>query len=119
VNNKVAELEGAELDCWVAKAEGLDNPRIEAGFCFVNMRGDHGLGWYPTSWQPSDDWSQGGPIIEREGIKLLPPQADRSHWLAEIFQGTPHFGWAEAETPLIAAMRAFVASKFGDEVSNE
>ena len=64
-------------------------------------------------YDPHEDWSQGGPIIEREHI-----------WLAEGIDGMwratmkPHF-WDRASdgpTPLIAAMRAFVASKFGEEV---
>jgi hypothetical protein len=55
--------------------------------------------------QYSTDWAQGGPIIEREGIALLPPE------LAEMpgYEG-------RGETLLIAAMRCYVASKLGDEV---
>jgi hypothetical protein len=61
-------------------------------------------------WNPSKDWSQGGPIIEREEIEIRPSQ-DCGPWLASdsvfIFQG---------KTPLEAAMRCFVALKLGDEV---
>lgn len=82
-------------------------------------------GWEPlSSWgSPSTDWADGGPIIERERIGL---------WAGESpYHGTPApSGWfAEAAgrrsrwetkgsgpTPLIAAMRAYVASKFGAEV---
>ena len=66
---------------------------------------------YPT------DWAQGGPIIEREGISLY---LDTNNlWQANIFDGNPicnPFGGVQGPTPLIAAMRCFVASKLGEEV---
>jgi hypothetical protein len=108
---KVSELEGALLDAAVAKAEGIEV--VETGPSLTRWSQDRGC-W--RGWNPSTDWRDGGPLIERERIKLLPPQADRGRWLAECFQGKPHFGWAEADAPLIAAMRAYVASKLGDEV---
>jgi len=70
----------------------------------------------------SDDWSQGGPIIEREKIAV--------EWRRQSFgDGVPHWYACHPKnegglirytgygpTPLIAAMRCFVASKLGDEV---
>lgn len=61
-------------------------------------------------WCPSEDWSQGGPIIERERVDLFHYHAT-NQWGAQIIQ-FEQFG----PTPLIAAMRCFVASKLGDEV---
>jgi hypothetical protein len=61
----------------------------------------------------STDWSQGGPIIEREGINII----QSGSWFAEM--DADHSGgviYAEGDTPLIAAMRCYVASKLGDEV---
>ena len=55
----------------------------------------------------------GGPIIERERIALL-PGVGLPDWSAVK---APNFK-ASADTPLIAAMRCFVASKFGEEVEN-
>lgn len=56
------------------------------------------------TYKPSTDWSQGGPIIEREKMGVFPT----------------HDGWAagmqSGPTPLIAAMRCYVANKLGDEV---
>lgn len=67
-----------------------------------------------TFWAPQEDWSQGGPIIEREGICLLDPCSNQNRngqWHANCG------AWgADGETALIAAMRCFVASKLGDEV---
>lgn len=59
----------------------------------------------------STDWSQGGPIIEREKIALS-YDTGRFGWVASFYDGDDVFGG----TPLIAAMRCFVASKLGDEV---
>jgi len=65
-------------------------------------------------WTPlfSTNWSQGGPIIERERIELANVSAD---WRAMVDSDG---GWVRCygPTPLIAAMRCFVASRFGDEV---
>ena len=60
----------------------------------------------------STDWSQGGPIIEREEIALWPDA--EGGWLASADNGKGcDF---HGPTPLIAAMRCYVASKLGDEV---
>ena len=63
---------------------------------------------------PSTDWSQGGSIIEREKIQLLPSITSET-WNAAC----PHHGnciQVTGPTPLIAAMRCFCASRLGDEV---
>jgi hypothetical protein len=66
----------------------------------------------------STDWSQGGPIIEREGIAT---KKWLGAWQAEV-EFLPdddthyRYGKSYGPTPLIAAMRCYVASKLGDEV---
>ena len=87
---KTSELSGTALDWAVA--------RCEVGADFIGEIDD------PHFY--STDWAQGGAIIEREGIALLPG------WTAE----RPGFS-AEGETALISAMRCYVASKLGDEVA--
>ena len=62
------------------------------------------LAKYPT------DWAQGGPIIEREKIETYWHTA-LDMWAAR-HDGNLRYG----PTPLIAAMRCYVASKLGDEV---
>jgi hypothetical protein len=65
----------------------------------------------------STDWSQGGPIIEREVPTLF--KTNGGNWVA---QGPYDFirdceaPRASGPTPLLASMRAYVASKLGDEV---
>jgi hypothetical protein len=64
-------------------------------------------------FNPSTDWRQGGPIIERERITI----DAREHgqlWLAHSrLVGQDGI---TGPTPLIAAMRCYVASKLGDEI---
>ena len=91
---KTSELTGYALDWAVANCEGI-----------VWEQGDLDAGEYGPGFAPATDWEHGGPIIEREGIALIPG------WTAE----RPGFS-ADGPTPLIAAMRCYVASKLGDDV---
>lgn len=118
---KVAELEGAMLDAWAARAEGysvVPAPSDPQG-CWVEDGGD------PFPYCPSTDWRQGGELIERENIALLDPTFfGNGPWKAFIGafldvadqEIVGMEGNGAGPTPLIAAMRAYVASKFGDEV---
>lgn len=66
-------------------------------------------------YHPQTNWAQGGPIIERENISITGTAF--SWWECE--EGWyAHVGdiFAYGDTPLVAAMRAYVASKLGDEV---
>jgi len=103
---KVSELQGAALDWAVAKCEGVAVEYINDGInrCLLMPMGGR--------FNPSTEWAQGGPIIERERIGL-------GH---EICEGRPYWvatGYLVEEcgpTPLIAAMRCYVASKLGEEI---
>lgn len=113
---KVAELSGALLDYWVAQIEGLTKVQVWAAAvpgkpdgCFIWENG------YPQSFWPSSDWAQGGPIIERERIGI--EQACPGEVYAYM-PGAELYG-QRGDTPLIAAMRCYVASKFGDEVPDD
>jgi len=67
-------------------------------------------------WTPlfSTNWSQGGPIIEREELTLS------CHWqrpyAVKVLADEKRVVQGNGPTPLIAAMRCFVASRLGDEV---
>jgi len=93
---KTSEASGPALDWAVGKCEG---------------KRDNDFGWWWDNFKPSTDWSQGGPIIERENIALY-PHGDGTYE-AEVFLN-PKRG--AGPTPLIAAMRCYVASKLGNEV---
>lgn len=116
---KTNELIGTALDWAVAKCEGGEGLWYDTVSTYwVKIKGyDLALkpGW-AQSFTPSTDWAQGGPIIEREGINLFQrkgavAKAGKS-WLA---YGDKHVEVA-GSTPLIAAMRCYVASKLGDEI---
>ena len=67
----------------------------------------------------STDWAFGGPLIEREEISISREfAASKVEWAAwtpaPIRDDAEAFGYGP--TPLIAAMRCYVASKLGDEV---
>jgi hypothetical protein len=106
---KVAELEGAELDCWVAHAEKFEDVSLIGEKCRVVC--------YPhdyDSYSPSTNWALAGPIIERYEIDL-----EHVRGVGELVWTAVCWGHiAHGPTPLISAMRCFVASKFGDEVSD-
>ena len=87
----------------------------------------YGLLWAGPEY--GSDWSQGGALIEREKIAVIPTyeygttesgkdvnlfkgwksyRTDKPYWMTVPV----HYG----PTPLVAAMRCFIASKLGDEV---
>lgn len=112
---KTAELTGAALDWAVATANG-DYPQWDAEWeVFYAANGD--------DMDYSTDWAQGGPIIEREMIQLTPKcMVNPLHGWAAAFRSFDEDDDVYAlhrmrgKTPLIAAMRCYVASKLGDEV---
>ena len=110
---KTSELNDNALDWAVAKCEGL--LKDQGGN--LELFGTK-LKVHPSSlgvvFTPSTDWSQGGPIIEQEKISLF---EGVNNWSAKTSVDHPLWDkrW-EASTPLIAAMRCYVASKFGDTV---
>ena len=110
---KTSELSGVQLDWAVAKCELLNGAyytlaldKDTDGTLRVNFGG-----MYPE-W--STDWQESGSIIEREGIQI---QKHKSGWVAlpEDAQFSEE-EYQEGSTPLIAAMRCYVASKLGEEV---
>ena len=103
---KTNELTGATLDWAVAKCEGIDHDTA-----VLNVKYGDDNDWFLAF---STDWAQGGPIIEREAIQLTPDEYAGT-WAAYMTNaGEPYDG--TGTTPLIAAMRCYVASKLGDEV---
>src|SRR5690606_16052673 len=77
---------------------------------------------YSPPFTPTTDWAQGGPIIEREeiGIRRRDPCFcfKGEEWEARVTIPAKRVGYKRAKgpTPLISAMRCYVASKLGDEV---
>jgi hypothetical protein len=161
---KVQDLSGAQLDWAVAKCECLPIVYDPMGFKSGSEAGywiwDETTGKMTKigrGYNPSTDWSQAGPILEREGIDLhqnkhspfhhygysesnvsrypdgeicttpngtkyvkVPRKAgpNEGKWVARMSVDHNLFGWKQkdfmSDTPLIAAMRCYVASKFGE-----
>ena len=103
---RTAELTGAALDWAVASIE-LTGHDDYTNVLMVTVGDDND--W---RYNPSTDWAQGGAIIEREGMQLW----KGGEWCASLDQSFNPPDFQTGETPLIAAMRCYVASKLGDEV---
>ena len=106
---KTEELTGAALDWAVCKARGEHQ---------------HPYDEYTPTWMAnrrySEDWAKGGSVIEQEKIGVWwathyvddDGQEYGNHWYAETAEGLV----GDGPTPLVAAMRCYVASKLGEEV---
>jgi len=137
---KVSELEGAQLDFWVARAD----PQSKG--LRMEWRGDHWVGIGEIDgkdeviiagaspgfhaakkvrmlygrdlmavYRPSSDWAQGGPLIEREEGVITRDDGGNRWYQAEMGIGSSR-RLETGPAHLVAAMRAFVASRFGVEV---
>lgn len=98
---KPSELTGDALDWAVDKSLNLNTPYNS---------------WGQTGFVPkySIDWALGGLIIERANICLW---SEGSDWEAKIQEASGKWLTEWSESPLIAAMRCYVASKLGDEIN--
>jgi hypothetical protein len=116
---KVSELIGAQLDYWAARAEARPLELIKCaphGEDFIVVSdNDEGEDRFEM-WSPSRLWQHCGPIIERELIHLEHGDLDGMVGTGRDWYAACHGKTGMAPTPLVAAMRAYVAWKFGDEV---
>jgi hypothetical protein len=74
------------------------------------------------NYNPSTDWSQGGPITEREKLQPSYQQAGKykglwacNKWVTDAQGATVAIRYY-GETLLIAAMRCYVATKLGGKI---
>lgn len=104
---KVQEATITQLNRLVALASNLQIIKVVDGVVYTPQ--------YPkiggTPYRPTTDWSQGGPIIEREKLSVCP--GSDAPWMA---CDKDALNRQAGPTPLIAAMRCFVASCRGNEV---
>ena len=107
---KTADLTCQDLDYAVALASQINEE----------------LAWWPKSkgyyfprsgirYSPSTQWKRGGPFIDRVKIDLGYSKRD-DDWMAGITVGTKRFEYT-GDTPLVAAMRCYVASVLGSEIN--
>ena len=122
---KTSELTGTALDWAVAKCEAERLTVPYGGKSFLD-----GVVVHPdyNKFYPSTNWAQGGMIIEREKLgvwwahHVVDAEGNEygNHWYSETGltdeNADERHVCMEGETPLVAAMRCYVASKLGDEV---
>jgi len=126
----IADLNGHELDYWVGVANGFSERELVIGNApgttdlyvvvyGVNIPGTSNhcgpRGHGAQTWNPSTNWTQGGPIIEDEYIDLKYIQDDQSAYIHAICGTCNGYG----ETHLTAAMRCFISSRFGNYVPDK
>ena len=119
MKTRTSTLIGPALDWLVAKCRGYSEIKIylphrptDRGWIEVRFNPEPKA--TTARFDPTENWFLGGPIIERGGIAVE----------RKIIEGTTEHEWkayvpyihAYGPTPLIAAMRCYVASKLGDEV---
>jgi len=111
-------MQGAALDWAVAKCEGKNGVLHDDGItrCIVAAAPS---GVYKGTYRPSTNWAQGGPIIEREKISLEylfgAGDGGADVWVATRIEGSS-ISEEQGQTPLIAAMRCYVAACLGDTI---
>jgi hypothetical protein len=110
VKVKTQDLSGSALDWAVAKAEGLD---VTVASCTPPGETTRHYAYVRCPYKPSRSWDHGGPLIEKYmigfGLYENSLLAVTGH---NDFSGSEH-----GETHLIAACRAIVAARIGDEVA--
>ena len=100
---KTNELTGAALDWTTAKCEGRAWELVDS---FIDYYEEGEMNY-------STDWAHGGPIIERERLNIVPTSVG---WEAYPDHGMSNELFEVGLTPLIAAIRCYVASRLGDTV---
>lgn len=121
---RVSNLAGEALGWAVGKAEGLD--------VYLEPPGYNGVPWrvfarYRATvterserYNPWEEWSIGGPLIDLHRLKLS-PYADKGWYADKVFpaedSAAGEVDWCGfGQNPLIAACRARAEGKLGDTV---
>ena len=137
----VSTLTGADLDKWVALADGVlpdkifiyKVPRTDEEVCTVARPMSKGSSQHKVErYDPSTNWAVLGPLLMKYKVSIADNELDNMpvyRYHAQIAENPFSCGHcypfdkinAESvgETYLIAACRCIVASKFGDEVPDD
>lgn len=113
---KTSELTGIALDWVVAECEG----KVEQGVYGTPEPMESGLHLHYCDvllshpYNPSTDWAQGGPLIQRYEIDLK--SVEEGVWQASNIFDDMEWHHFLGYSPLEAAMRCHTAHKLGDEV---
>lgn len=108
---ETSELSGSSLDWAVAQASRMPLTGLRGGKCWYGPCAPGG------QWNPSTNWDLAGPIIHRHLISLSAPFVTTDGERVETWGATiSDYAGQIGPTPLIAAMRCFVAAKLGGNV---
>ena len=110
---RVDDLTLTEIDCLIAKVEGIYYARMYGNFN-VQISEENQVYLMTNSgrnilFAPTVDWRQGGPLIERNDISI---EKIASGWRAHL----DHTSVVTGPTLLGAAMRTRIKMTYGDEV---
>lgn len=122
---KTSELTGAALDWAVEfaiasqfnegrKLQTVRDVRDPTSPCWIEVENYPGADLFHRR-SASTDWARGGPIIERDCIAVYTNSSGQT-WGASVKRPARGYFYQYGPTPLVAAMRCYVASKLGDEV---
>ena len=117
----VAELTGADLALWVARAARLEGAEIAHGHCRVGAKGTS----QRRDFAPHEDWAQGGPLIDQFDVmfEVAAEVYDASYYAylegVDSTADRPFPIGQYGKTRLVAASRAIVESVYGDTVPDE
>ena len=105
---KTQDLTGAALDWAVAYCTGYDD---WDGECFTDDPDGYPCALFLDDYRPSENWSQGGPLIEQALLVVSPDP--KYGWQCRAYMDTITY---KGSTPLMAAMRCYVVQSVGDEI---
>lgn len=118
---KTSELTGAQLDYYVARAEGIPAeqlairrvPRTDWVHVVLEERDKIGATTGARVLNYSTDWAQGGPLIQKHSLDLI--NAFDGSWFVTSLRHKVEDA-QHGDTPLQAICRAVVRAAFGDDV---
>lgn len=120
---KTSELIGSALDWAVAKVEGHHLfLEVDGKWrCEIGKDGAHDVGVSGIyGYSPSTDWNKGGPLIDRSRMSFVTQGTGRELWDGKkpilALPSELNYKIGSGETHLIAACRAIVSTKLGDEI---
>lgn len=115
---KTSELTGPALDWAAAKAQWGEVTIAKFGPLFGESIKAPCVKGKALRFAPSVSWAHGGPIIEREWLHITPwpnETNEGERWQCVQYDASVPLSMF-GPTPLIAAMRCYVASKLGETV---
>jgi hypothetical protein len=101
---KISEATNIQLDWLVATCANVEVEHLNDGITVCLLRKPNG------KYAPSTDWSQGGPIIEREWDTLMRMLQAKNSQHGDMW--TDYM--LNSQSVLVVFMRCYTTSKMGD-----